>query len=144
MAATKAGTNTDPHNGHGHDGHGHGHEAHTDAHGGLKLYWIFAVVLCLLTLSEWSIFKFRDHLGMTTSVMVPALLGLSAIKFVMVVGWYMHLRYDPGWMKKIFVAALVMGGGTALILVALMGKARLEAAAHPAAAPAAEHATPAP
>ena len=136
MAATNSGSNTDHHHGHGHDGHSH--DAHEGAHGGPKLYWVFAVILCLLTFCEWSIFKYRDQLG-SASIMVPALLGLSAIKFVMVVGWYMHLRYDPGWMKKIFVASLVLGGGTALILVTLLGKARVEAAGHPDAPAEAEH-----
>jgi cytochrome c oxidase subunit 4 len=124
-----ASTHSDGHD-HGHD-HGHGHDG--EAHGGPKLYWAFAVVLCLITFCEWSIFKFRNNMGITPGIMVPALLGLSAVKFVMVVGWYMHLRYDPGWMKKIFVASLVMGGGTALVLVALMGKNRIAAEeGHPA------------
>lgn len=137
-----ANTTTDHHHGHG---DGHGHDAHAGGHGGPKLYWAFAVILCLLTFCEWSIFKFKDHLGVTTAVMVPALLGLSAIKFVMVVGWYMHLRYDPGWMKKIFVASLVMGGGTALVLVVLMGKGHIaQNEGHPAVPPGAEHANPAP
>lgn len=116
--------------GHSHDDHGHGDHGHSDdgGHAGPKLYWVFAAILCLLTFCEWSIFRFREPWGITPGILVPVLLGLSAIKFVMVVGWYMHLRYDPGWMKKIFVAALVMGGGTALVLVALMGKAAVQAA----------------
>jgi hypothetical protein len=101
-------------------GHGHGHDAGGHHGGGPKLYWIFAVILCAITFSEWLIFDKRVAWGIATNVMVPALLALSLIKFVMVVGWYMHLRYDPSWMKKIFVVSLVMGGGTAIVLNVLI------------------------
>jgi cytochrome c oxidase subunit 4 len=111
-------THSQSHSQHDHAGHEH---ADGGGHSGPRLYWVFAVILCTLTFCEWMIFKQRTNWGIANGVLVPALLALSAIKFVMVVGWYMHLRYDPGWMKKIFVACLVMGGGTALVLVVLLG-----------------------
>lgn len=118
MAATSASN-------HHHGDHGHGHDSHAGGHGGPKLYWIFCLILCTMTFLEWLVFKKREEWNLV-GIMVPMLLGMSAVKFVMVVGWYMHLRYDPGWMKKIFVASLVMGGGTAFILVVLMGKQTTE------------------
>lgn len=107
---------------HHHGDHHHHGEAHSGGHGGPMLYWTFAVILCLITAMEWVIFKFREPWGVTPNILVPSLLGLSAVKFTMVVGWYMHLRYDPGWMKKMFVVSLVMGGGTAIVLHLLMGR----------------------
>lgn len=115
---------SDSHQGHQDHGHSHG-----ESHGGPKLYWTFAVILCVITFIEWIIFKEREPWGITNQILVPLLLALSLVKFVMVVGWYMHLRYDPGWLRKIFVAALVMGGGTAIVLVILMAKPIVEAAA---------------
>jgi cytochrome c oxidase subunit 4 len=90
------------------------------SHGSTKLYWIFAVILCVFTFCEWLIFDKRLDWNITNNILVPSLLFLSLVKFVMVVGWYMHLRYDPGWMKKVFLVSLVMGGGISIVLHVLM------------------------
>lgn len=82
----------------------HGHEAH----GTVKLYVIFAVVLCVITFIEWFIFKHKESMGLSNPVMVVVLLGLSLIKFIMVCGWYMHLRYDRKILTKMFVAAMAI------------------------------------
>ena len=42
------------------------------------------------------------------------------MKFVMVVGWYMHLRYDPKMLKNIFILSLLLISGIAAGLLALM------------------------
>jgi cytochrome c oxidase subunit 4 len=39
-------------------------------------------------------------------VLVPILLSLSACKFVIVVLWYMHLRYDSRIYWRVFFAPL--------------------------------------
>ena len=69
---------------------------------------------------EWLIFEKRVEWGVDNSIMIPTLLVMSGIKFVMVVGWYMHLKYDPSWMKKMFTVSLVMGGATAIVLHLLL------------------------
>ncbi len=81
------------------------------AHATVGLYWKFAGILCFITFIEWAVFK-SDTFRSNAKMMVPLLLGLSAIKFVMVCGWYMHLRYDPSVLAKMFgfglgLAALV-------------------------------------
>ena len=98
-------------------GHEHGDD---QAHGGPKLYWIFCAVLCVFTFLEWLIFDMREPWGISSAVMVPLLSAMSLVKFIMVVGWYMHLKYDPKWMKTMFIFALAMGGGTAAVLHLLM------------------------
>ncbi len=85
------------HANHKHDSHG-GH-----AHAGPKLYWIFAVILCVITFMEWIIFKEKDKFGISNTVMIWTLLSLSLVKFVMVCGWYMHLRFDSKILTNIFV-----------------------------------------
>jgi len=89
-------------------------------HATVKLYWVFCVVLCAITFGEWFIFRFREELGVTSTVMVPALIVMSLVKFVMVVGWYMHLRYDHSWLKFIFIGSLGLGGATGIALAILM------------------------
>lgn len=89
-----------------HAGH---HEEH--AHAGPKLYWIFAAILCLITFGEWAIFNYKAQLGVSDGLMITALVIASIVKFVMVCGWYMHLRFDNKLLAGIFVfsAFLAMG-----------------------------------
>jgi hypothetical protein len=37
----------------------------------------------------------------------PLLLTMGAAKFVIVVGWYMHLRYEERLMKNLFLIGLI-------------------------------------
>lgn len=107
---------------HSHAAHGGGHhDSHASGgHATVKLYWVFCVILCLITGAEWFVFKVRESWGISAKVMVPALLIMSLVKFVMVVGWYMHLRYDHNWLKYIFAFSLCLGGSIAVSLCYLM------------------------
>jgi heme/copper-type cytochrome/quinol oxidase subunit 4 len=100
-------------------GHGHGHDAghHEEhAHAGPKLYWIFAVILCVITFFEWIIFKKKEEWGVSNQVLIWSLLAMSLIKFVMVCGWYMHLRFDNKMLTKIFVFSGLLAMGVFLIM----------------------------
>lgn len=93
------------------------HAHHADhAHAGPKLYWIFAVILCVITFIEWIIFKKKEEYGISNNFMIATLLVLSAVKFVMVCGWYMHLRFD----SKILTNVFVFSGLLALAVFAMM------------------------
>lgn len=86
-----------------------GQETHKhEDHGGVKLYWIFALILCVITFFEWLIFEKREPWGITNQILVPSLAVMSLVKFVMVVGWYMHLRHDTKLLKQMFIAAFVV------------------------------------
>ena len=80
-----------------------------EKHATVRLYWIFAAILCAITFVEWLVF--RDHeLRAAHQIIVPLLLALSLTKFIMVCGWYMHLRFDHKWLWQIFAGALLMVG----------------------------------
>ncbi len=83
----------------------------SQAHGGVKLYWIFCFILCAITASEWAIFKFKEPWGISNAVLIATLSVCSLIKFGMVVGWYMHLRYDPRMLKNVFIFSLLLASG---------------------------------
>ena len=101
----------------GHQQHGHGHDGHGDhAHAGPKLYWIFAAILCVITFFEWFVFKKKDSFGLSNTFLVYSLLAMSLVKFVMVVGWYMHLRFDHKLLTKIFVFSALLAIGVFVIL----------------------------
>lgn len=74
---------------------------------GTALYWWFCIILCIITALEWAIFEFREPWGISMTMLVTSLSIFSIIKFTMVVGWYMHLRYDPRLLKNVFIFALL-------------------------------------
>jgi heme/copper-type cytochrome/quinol oxidase subunit 4 len=94
------------------------HQTHQadHAHAGPKLYWIFAVILCVITFIEWIIFKEKEAWGISNTVMIYTLLVLSLVKFVMVCGWYMHLRFDNKMLTQIFVFSGLLAGAVFLIM----------------------------
>ena len=78
-------------------------EAHAEHEFTPKEYVRIAGVLFVLTAMEFSTY-FIDFEGAQT----PLLLGLMGIKFVLVAGFFMHLKFDT----KFFTA--IMGGGLGL------------------------------
>ncbi len=105
-------------------GHSHDHSAaHGHKEGGhatVTLYVVFCVILCAITFVEWYLFKVREAWHLTAGFLVPTLLSMSLVKFIMVVGWYMHLRYDHNWVKYIFVFSMLLGGSIAIGLCHLI------------------------
>ena len=91
-----------------------------DSHGGTKLYWVFCIILCVVTFLEWLIFDKRVEYGVSNTMLVGSLTIMSLTKFVMVVGWYMHLRYDPPIMKQMFIVSMAMITATACGIMYLM------------------------
>jgi cytochrome c oxidase subunit 4 len=77
-------------------------------------YLMIGLVLTIITVIEvW--LSFAD----VGAVLIPALLIFSAVKFVIVVGWFMHLRYDSVFLTQLFVVGLVLGSGVLLALITL-------------------------
>lgn len=89
-----------------------------------KEYWVIAAVLAFVTFLEF-IVVYIPQLG---SLMVPALVVLSAIKFLYVVRIFMHLKYDApifSWAMTTG-AVLALAIGISLVAVVIFG-AGLEA-----------------
>lgn len=83
------------------------------AHPGTSLYLIVAAFLALLTAMEVTVFYLRA----VRPVLVPVLLILSGAKFVLVVMFYMHLRYDSRTLSAILTFALLIA---AIVIVSLL------------------------
>jgi len=90
----------------GHDEHGGGH-----AHPGDKQYVVVALILGLFTAIEVLTY-FVDFGGLA----VPTLIVLMVIKFVMVVLYFMHLRFD----SPVFMRLFVVGIGLAISVYFIM------------------------
>ncbi len=92
----------------------HDLEAHP-AHG-TRIYWVIGLYLFILTALEIACYYIEDQLG---NLAAPTILALSAAKFILVVMFYMHLKYDSKLFTGVFLfpmalAALVIGGLTIL------------------------------
>jgi cytochrome c oxidase subunit 4 len=94
------------------DGHD---ESLEHAHPGPKTYTVVGVVLAVITLVEvWAYTQ-----TFLRPVLVPALLTLSATKFVLVVGFYMHLKFDHPLFTGVFGFGLAVGASVITALVFL-------------------------
>jgi len=93
--------------------------SHKDhAHPNERVYVKVALWLGLITLIEIviSYTEFPDW------AMFLSLIGLSAIKFTVVVGYFMHLKFDNPTLRKPFIAGIVLAGAvyTAVLLNLLL------------------------
>jgi cytochrome c oxidase subunit 4 len=90
MSATET-TNT-------HEGENHG------GHATVGTYVLIGVILTVITAVEVAIF----YIPALSRVLVPVLLTLSAAKFVIVVLFYMHLKYDSPVFSRVFFGPMLL------------------------------------
>lgn len=95
--------------------------AQEHAHPGPRVYVIVAAVLAVITLIEVFIFYVPEMLGMPQlwSALVAGFIVLSTIKFVTVVGYYMHLKFDAKVFLYIFSFFLLIALGVVVAFLAL-------------------------
>jgi len=74
------------------------------SHPGEKEYIRIAIILAIITIIEVGIY----YLESLESVLVPALIVLSTIKFVLVVSFFMHLKFDDPRLRWIFASAMIV------------------------------------
>jgi cytochrome c oxidase subunit 4 len=97
--------------------HGHDHpSAHSPEHATVKTYCMVAAVLAIITAIELAALYVP---GLPNPVLVIGLLLMSAAKFILVVGIFMHLRYDSPLFRTMFVGPLLIAIGIILALMAL-------------------------
>jgi cytochrome c oxidase subunit 4 len=90
--------------------HAHGHDAaaelsHTGAeHASRKTYVIVGIILTAITAVEVGVYYIKA-LG---NVLIPILLILSIVKFVTVVEFFMHLKYDQRTLSRVFFGPLFL------------------------------------
>ena len=80
------------------------HDATAHAHPGEQTYIKVAIFLAVVTVIEVAIY----YIEALDRVLVPALVVLSAVKFVTVVGYFMHLKFDDKKLAGIFGSALLV------------------------------------
>jgi cytochrome c oxidase subunit 4 len=76
----------------------------SEAHASTGTYLVIAAILTFITIIEVGVF----YVPSLRVILPPALLILSAAKFTLVVGFYMHLRYDHNLFRAVFVFPLLI------------------------------------
>jgi caa(3)-type oxidase subunit IV len=79
-------------------------QAHAQAHATTGTYLRVAAILVMITIIEVGIF----YVPTFQSVLVPVLLFLSAVKFTLVVMFYMHLKFDNRFFTFLFGGPLLL------------------------------------
>jgi len=85
-------------------------------HASVKTYISVAIALGIITSVEVATLYIP---GIPNTFLVSSLLVMSAVKFFLVVGFFMHLKYDSGIMRALFVGPLVIAIAIILALMAL-------------------------
>lgn len=83
-------------------------------------YWKIAVVLAVLTAVEVGMFYIdrEFELGFLNAAI---LIVLAIVKFVIVVGWYMHLAYEKPMLNRFFGAGMILAIALYLVVLASLG-----------------------
>ncbi len=80
------------------------HGMERQKHASVGFYWMIGLALTVITLAEVAIF-YIPGMG---AAMAPTLLIMSAVKFSLVVMFFMHLKFDSRIFSGVFLAGLVL------------------------------------
>ncbi len=90
-------------------------DPHEENHPGWTTYVVVALILTAITALEVSVF----YIPALHPVLVPTLVTLSAVKFALVVMFYMHLKMDSRIFTGVFAAPLALALFLVIALVVL-------------------------
>ena len=95
-----------------------GHAEHT--HPTAWTYIKVGIILTLITIVE--VWAYYIPAFVASRAFVPSLLIMSAAKFIIVVAFYMHLKYDHKLFRALFTGPLAIAVVTILALLILFGQ----------------------
>ncbi|MEO7804002.1 MAG: cytochrome C oxidase subunit IV family protein [Actinomycetota bacterium] len=88
-------------------------QAHEHKHPGEKEYIKIAVILAVITALEVAVY----YIESLRPLLVPVLLSMAFVKFVLVAGWFMHLKFDSRIFRRLFIVGIVTALGVFTILL---------------------------
>ena len=80
--------------------------------------WV-ALILTVITVVEVWVYYIPSFVA--SRLFIPALLTMSAVKFAIVVMYYMHLKYDHKLFRVLFTGPLMIAIVTLIVLLFLFG-----------------------
>jgi cytochrome c oxidase subunit IV len=92
----------------------HVEHAHADD-GKFHLFVQIAMILAIITGVEIVLI----YVPLAKWFIVSSLVFLSLVKFMMVIFWFMHLKFDKAFCTILFFIGLVLAGGTVAALLAI-------------------------
>jgi len=92
----------------------HGHEIEQSK------FWIFVQIAMLLAVIT-GLELVTVYLPFMKWLLVSALVILSTVKFMFVIFYFMHLRWDKAFCTILFFIGLILAGGTMWALLKLFG-----------------------
>jgi cytochrome c oxidase subunit 4 len=93
------------------------HEAGGHAHPSAMEYIKIGSVLAFITAVEVALY----YIDMSHTLLVVLLIILSALKFSLVVLWFMHLRFDNKLFTQLFVGGMVLTFAIFMVALATVG-----------------------
>ena len=94
--------------------------AHDERHPGPRKYLVIGTVLAILTGIEVAAF-YLYRVDVSPAMIAAVLLLLSAFKFTLVVGYFMHLRFDDLRFTLLFIFPFVIALSVMLVLMGIFG-----------------------
>ena len=85
-----------------------------------KQYKWVALILTVITIVEVWVYYIPAFVA--SPFFVPSLLIMSAVKFAIVVMFYMHLKYDHKLFRALFTGPLIIAIITLIVLLLLFGQ----------------------
>jgi cytochrome c oxidase subunit 4 len=96
------------------------HADHAHEHPTWTQYWKVGLILTVITVLE--VWAYYVPALTNSTFFVPMLLVMSAAKFVIVVMFYMHLKYDHRLFRALFTGPLMIAMATLIGLLFLFAK----------------------
>lgn len=92
-------------------------EAHAEGHGHPtpRDYVNVAVILAIITAAEVA----ASYVALPRVLFVGGLTAMAVAKFAIVVGWYMHLKFDSPMFRRMFLFGLVLAVTIFLLVLGL-------------------------
>jgi cytochrome c oxidase subunit IV len=81
-------------------------------HPGVGQYVEIGIFLAVITAVEVALF----YADIAPGITIPALLFLTAMKFVLVIFWFMHLRFDHKLFRRLFYAGMALAAAVFSVL----------------------------
>jgi cytochrome c oxidase subunit 4 len=92
----------------------HQQETH-QSHASRRTYLTIGIILGVVTVVEWLVF----YIDATPALLVAVFLLLSFAKFMLVVGYFMHLKFDDKRFAALFFFPFVTMLSIAVVLLAV-------------------------
>jgi cytochrome c oxidase subunit 4 len=89
---------------------------HEGAHPGPEEYVRIGIALAIVTAIEVALY----YIDLSQTVLILLLLFLSAVKFILVVLWFMHLKFDNRLFSTMFITGLIIAVSAFVVVLATL------------------------